>query len=222
MLRKFSAYLCILLTAFSSIIFSPLVAAQDFLAPIVEHQGVLDSIEVGSEHVVTAKVTDDDEVALVVLFYRQKGDTVYQEKIMTNSLDGSGHYETTIPSEYVTEPGLEYYIQATDAAGNTLEMYGIGGKPFELAVTAQNIEIVNNYNFGSDGDLDGAFDPSNAGKSKKKKNKSLLWVGLTVLAVGLIAGAAGGGGDGGDGGNDLGKTGGGSDVGDLTVTTPVP
>lgn len=65
-----------------------------------------------------------------------------------------------------------------------------------------------------------------ARRVEKKKTKKWLWVGLGVLAAGVLAGAGGGGGGNGGGGSDGGGGGGdggdGDDTGSIVITGPAP
>ena len=195
--------------------------AIDFIAPQIEHQRATDSVARGEDHLITANVTDDTSVQSVVLHYREAGTRNFNPIIM-RSLDGSSHYEALIVGQNILASGLEYFFEATDSAGNTLEMYGSNGEPFAIAVAQPDVAL------GSNGQSS-RFDAPNARASssrdshsvlpiKKKSNKKTwLWVGLGVLAAAVIAGAAGGGSD-----SSPGPAPSNDNTGDIDITTPVP
>lgn len=63
----------------------------------------------------TATVTDNGQVAQVVLFYRTLGQASFRSVAMDRQA-GSDLYAAAIPAEFVTGNGVEYYLQATDSA----------------------------------------------------------------------------------------------------------
>lgn len=193
--------------------------AIDFIAPQIEHQRATDSVARGDDHLVTARVTDDTAVQAVVLHYREQGTRNFNPVVM-RSLDGSAHYEALIVGQNLRTSGLEYFFEATDSAGNTLEMYGSDGEPFMVAVAQSDVALAGV-------DQNRRFDQSNAQAlrsnqsvlpiKKKSNKKTWLWVGLGVLAAAVIAGAAGGGSD-----SSPGPTPSNDNTGDIDITTPVP
>lgn len=204
---------CLSLLVLASVVAQP-VYAIDFIAPRIDHPGVDTPIKPGENQLITAKVTDDARVEAVILHYRERGSRDFIPVPMGN-LDGSDHYEANVISG-TTSSGIEYFFEATDSSGNTLEMYGSDGKPFNVAVVTQQVSVVNTVN----------VKVPNAGRSESRKasNQSVLpikkekngnrwlWVGLGILAAAVVAGA--GGGDGPDNPDD--------NTGDLDITTPVP
>jgi len=82
--------------------------------------------------------------------------------------------------------GLEYYIQATDLAGNTL-LFGYSFSPLTIAVVpvaADNIAVTDNS------------DTNIAVEEKKKSGISKwVWVGLGVVVAGAALSSGGGGGN---------------------------
>ncbi|MCP4406926.1 MAG: hypothetical protein GY807_04045, partial [Gammaproteobacteria bacterium] len=115
---------------------------------------------------------------------------------------GQGIYTTTIPSEDMLAPGIEYYIQAADTAGNTV-LRGFDFSPLIILVGSPGLE-----------DAVTEVPPEEtAAKPKEEKKKSgamkwvLIGVGVAALAGLGIALGGGGGGGGGDGDGDNGSTG---------------
>lgn len=213
-----ACYLSLLIL--SGVVAAP-VYAIDFIAPRVDHTKIEEGIKPGDEQLVTAKVTDDARVEAVILHYREAGTRDFLPVPMTN-LDGSDHYETKVASS-VTSSGIEYFFEATDSSGNTLEMYGSDGKPFSVAVVTQQVSVVNTVNVAVPNG--GSLDTSKSQRGsqsvlpikKKRAGSRWLWVGLGVLAAAVVAGAGGGGST-----ADSGAGGPNDNVGDLDITTPVP
>ena len=191
--------------------------AIDFIAPQIEHQRATDSVSRGDDHLVTARVTDDTAVQAVVLHYRESGTRNFNPIVM-RSLDGSAHYEALIVGQSISASGLEYFFEATDSAGNTLEMYGSNGEPFMVAVAQSDVALTS-------AEQNQRFEQAQALRSnqsvlpikKKSSKKTWLWVGLGVLAAAVIAGAAGGGSD-----SSPGPGPSSDNTGDIDITTPVP
>ncbi len=67
---------------------------------------------VGVDQVVTATITDRDEVATAELHYRRGRGTLYTP--LTMEWIGGDDYEATIPGGEITSWGVEYYITASD------------------------------------------------------------------------------------------------------------
>ena len=218
---------CFLSSLVTLALFSNAAYAIDFIAPQIEHQATKADVSAGKDHLLTAKVTDDSAVASVIVHYRTKNFT----PLTMQSLDGSPRYEALISSHDMAT-GIEYFFEASDSAGNTLEMYGSDGEPFSVAVVTQQVNVVNKINItvpnnGRAGSSVNTGAQANAGPSgsqavlpikKKSSSKAWLWVGLGILAAAALAGAAGGGG----GSSDPAPVNPGNNTGDLDITTPVP
>ncbi|HEY7774659.1 MAG TPA: hypothetical protein VIC26_15855 [Marinagarivorans sp.] len=199
--------------------------AIDFIAPQIEHNRATDSVVRGNDHLITANVTDDTAVKIVVLHYREPGTRDFIP-IEMRSLDGSSHYEAVIVGQNVRMAGLEYFFEATDSAGNTLEMYGSNGEPFMVSVAQPDVALNNgalaSNGINADGSAlnqasNGSVLPVKRSSFEGPSKKTWLWVGLGVLAAAVIAGAAGGSGSSPGTGDP-----GGDNTGDLDITTPVP
>jgi len=195
-LKKLS---CILLSY--SLFFSPVLLAEqlslpsgDLEAPTVKHTPISHSAPAGTRQKITATVTDNVGVKSVILFYRKIGDSKYQRKAMVNK--GRNTYTAIMSEKDMRSPGLEYYIQATDLAGNNL-LHGYSFSPLVVNIdnntkpTAKNTPII-----------------SQATQNNKEEGgiSKWVWIGLGVVA---LAGAGGGGG-------------GGAETGSITVSAPVP
>jgi hypothetical protein len=142
----------------------------------------------------------------VTVFYREVGASEYQRVRMLEA-PGRDIYSADLPA--TAGPRIEYFIQASDHAGNIapeqlVEPYVITLQPVTEATTA----IVR------------APDPAAAASPAPKTEgiSKWVWVGLGVVAAGaLLSGGGGGGGGGGDNG-DVGTSG----TGTVTITGPAP
>ena len=177
-LRLFFIYVLTL-----SFIYTPLLrAAQlslpsaDLIAPQVVHENISEPASPGANHKFNATVTDNVGVQSVTLFYRTVGSKDYKRKPMSNQ--GSSTYSAVVDASEIWEPGIEYYIQATDTAGNNL-LHGYSFSPLMVSVSAAAPAAV------------AQKEVSIAPKEEKSSNK-WLWIGLGVLAVAVAAGGGGG------------------------------
>lgn len=91
------------------------VSALDQTGPSITHTPVPNGQTAGVGVVVTAIVTDPSGVASVRLYYRPSGFPFYQDFQLTQDGDT---WSGTIPDFAVTEPGVQYYLRATDQGGN--------------------------------------------------------------------------------------------------------
>jgi len=189
--------LCIVTIINSSLIFLPLAnvnAAEnlalpsgDLVAPEIKSPQINKQLAAGESVTIHASVTDNVGVKNVTLFYRHVGAADFKRVEMSRKLP-TDNYSATLPE--ITEPGIEYYIQATDLAGNTI-LHGHTFSPLTIAVASDGIapqaeidEVVSLVPVSEDGA------PAKKGISK------WVWIGLGVLLVGAAAGGGGGGGGG--------------------------
>jgi hypothetical protein len=84
-----------------------------YTPPTIVHSPVK-SAPAGKSILIAAKVTDDLYVKDAIVHYRVLGDTTFLP--LTMGLADSTNYTTDIPADKVTTAGLEYYIEAHDAA----------------------------------------------------------------------------------------------------------
>lgn len=176
----------------NSLLFLPIAQAEslalpsgDVIAPEIKHVPFKTNISSNELAKIRATVTDNVAVKSVTVFYRdQVGATEYKRKVMDREL-GTDDFVTTLPK--VAAPGLEYFIQATDRAGNTI-LHGHTFSPLTINVATGK----------------GATDKQEVAKAAQKSGPSMepaegkiskwVWIGLGVLAVAALAG--GGGSDG--------------------------
>jgi hypothetical protein len=86
----------------------------DVQAPITIHSK-LDNLPEGQAILISANITDNIAVSGARLWYRRGGDESFLSKEMQYN---SGNYNAYIDQEYVTNHGVEYYLQAMDNSGN--------------------------------------------------------------------------------------------------------
>ena len=194
----------LIVTLIQSLIFSPIVMAEqlslpanDMTAPEISHTPISNVVKEGSSQKIAATVTDDSGVKSVTLFYRDVGASHYERKLMQRALD-SNEYSASIK---IPDNGVQYYIQAEDIQGNTV-LNGYSFSPFTIRVAKAGAETPTGDNIFA-----------GAGKEESSSNMKWVWIGLGVLAVGALAGGGGGG-----GGGSSGKSGGST----VTVDAPVP
>jgi hypothetical protein len=196
--RNHYLQLFIALLVSAGFIYTPILkAAQlslpsgDLIAPEVSHEVIPGTLEAGSSVQIKATVTDNVGVKSVTLFYRTKGEEEYK-RISMNRIGETNEYAVTLGKKDLVEPGIEYYIQAMDLAGNSL-LHGYSFSPLAINVvapTAPKAEAPEAV----------AETIREEPQGEKKKTKTWVWIALGALAVGVIAAAASGGGGDGDGG----------------------
>jgi hypothetical protein len=177
----------------------------DLVAPEVSHEVIPGTLEAGSSLQIKATVTDNVGVKSVTLFYRTKGQEEYK-RVAMNRIGDTNEYAVTLGKEDLVEPGIEYYIQAMDLAGNSL-LHGYSFSPLAVTVVAPATPKAE----APEAVAEEGQTIREESQAEKKKSKTWLWIALGALAVGAIAAAAGGGGgDGGDGN------------GTVVITAPTP
>jgi hypothetical protein len=143
----------------------------DRTAPVIQHAVPTQPIPAGRPLIIEATITDEGGIQGAVLFYRFIGTREYfiTEMIPSNN----DVYSVTILKQYVQEPGIEYYIQASDKAGNTKVLQGMMSSPLKIKV-------------------EGQFSPA-----KPWYKKWWVWTIASAVVIGAVAASAGGGGGGG-------------------------
>jgi len=162
----------------------PLIPTGDLVSPKIDHKLVSGSIEAGATYQLKAKVTDNVGVESVLLFYRIIGTEAYKRVQMTR-VEDTDNYTATLGYEEAVEPGIEYYFQAKDYDGNSL-LYGYSFSPLLLRIAKNPSEST--IDLAQD-DTPGVQSPN---KTQQKKINNWVWVGLGVLAAGVVAALAGG------------------------------
>jgi DNA-binding MarR family transcriptional regulator len=94
-------------------------SSHDTQPPQITHDPVT-SVYLGDPVVIRAVVVDDTAVASVYIYFRTLGETQYKSgELFSVSASSDETYTITIPPAAVNPPAMEYYITATDTAGNT-------------------------------------------------------------------------------------------------------
>ncbi|MFV2057250.1 MAG: hypothetical protein ACC707_12330 [Thiohalomonadales bacterium] len=216
-MSKIIRFLIVFLVSQSMIFVSFAYAGQlalpsgDLVAPEITHEPLTKNIKAGASQQIKATVSDNVGVKTVTLFYRTKGSKDYK-RINMNQLKDTDDYVATFGLEDTIAPGIEYYIQAVDLAGNAL-LYGYSFSPLVLGVSSSgsstDVALSDNDSTLSEPK------PEDNQVSKKKTNK-WLWIGLGVLGAGIIAAAAS---SSSDSGGDPGAK---PTTGSVTINAPVP
>lgn len=106
-------------------------AYADSLAPLITHTKAADTKE-GSSITITAVIIDNDDVDSATVYYKTENMTSYTPAPMRRS---GNVYETIIPGENVSAPGVSYYIEAKDKEGNVAYIpEGRSDSPYKISV----------------------------------------------------------------------------------------
>lgn len=142
---------------------------SDLTGPLIRQRTNIRSVPSGRRLTVEATITDNVAVKGASLFYRFMGTREY----FSRSMDSVGNhlYSVTIPGQYVQEPGLEYYIEASDEAGNTTVFRGFEFSPLAIVVVSE----------------------SSSGKAWYRRWWVWTIVGGIILSAATVAATAGGG-----------------------------
>jgi len=167
-----------------SLIYTPILRADqlalpsaDLVAPVVKHHPIENTPTAGLSQNFSAIVTDNVGVKSVTLFYRPIGSKQYQQKSMKKVGD-TDEYLAILDADEMKAPGIEYYIQASDLAGNNL-LHGYSFSPLVVNVSPAAAKPAEEVSFAPEED---------------KEISNWVWIGLGVLAVAAAAGGGGGGG----------------------------
>ncbi len=183
---------------------------RDITPPKVFHEPEDSPVPSNKPHVITSTIHDENGIKKVTLFYRYVGEIDFKEVEMAVA-NNSDMYITELAESLLQPPGLEYYIQAEDIAGNTL-LRGFTFEPLVLSV------------FENEAISEAAEIPSNNDIKPSFSSKSILLIGLGALVLGGLAAASSGGEPSSNGGG--GNGGGISDDDDngvtVTISTPAP
>lgn len=152
-------------------------ADEDTQAPQVQHHLPVDMAEKTGPLAISATVTDSGGVKTVELYYRVKGTETFRVRTM-NPVADSALYTAVVDELELIVPGLEYYIQAVDQAGNTVQH----GNPFSpLSVPVRGAVAL---------DSPPPTAAVTAGSKKPAATSTWVWVAVGVLVTGAIVAAA--------------------------------
>lgn len=202
--RRSVAPLLLVSAAFYGFLLHPfLLLAQeapeiDLVAPKILHARPFGLFRGGEEIEIVATVTDPESgVDDVRLFFRSKGERNYRTLEMVP--DVNDRYRATIPGEAAQDPGIEYYLEAADRAGNRVQTL----RPPDLSPAFVAIDSPSMWE---------RFQ----GDDRPWYKKPWVWTVAGAVVLGAAASMGGGGGGGGGGGA------GGPTTGTITVDGPVP
>lgn len=160
----------------------------------------------GEDQQFIVRVTDNNAVGSVKLFYRFKANNDYIEAKLSSMDDDEELFVATIDQEQITSDVIQYYLSAVDLAGNAVQ------RGYAFAPLSVNLQQ-------SRGAVDGSASPVVKTSSSKKTLYTILGVLAAGAVIGLAASASGGADSGGSGG---GAEGCGSAGCVLTITAPRP
>lgn len=179
----------------NSLAYAPLLRAEqlslpsgDLVAPEITQEKYVQSVAPGSDHEIMVKVTDDVGVKQVTLYFRNIGQSEYKRRTMQLTGNSNDYLAKVYANEFKA-PGIEYYIQAMDLAGNTL-LHGYEFSPLSVKIDSAADPGV------ADSTEQPMFEADDTGKEEKKGISKWVWIGLGALAVGALA--LSGGSSGGD------------------------
>ena len=110
-------------------------SAEPILGPVITHSPPEGPFLVGDDVVIELDAEDDQGVGRVIVTYRSRGGSFWSSIELTESEAGT-HWSGTIPGVDVEDPGLQYYVKATDLG----EIPGVAylpediDEPFDLDV----------------------------------------------------------------------------------------
>ena len=152
----------------------------DVEPPLIEHEPVRES-DANIRQTFIATVVDDQELDLVQLFYRFKGESRYTRTVM-NRVSFSSTWIAQIATDPATPMDMEYYIEAKDNSGNRT-VHGFAFSPLvRKVIPGDVVEPVTEQ-------------PQASPKPAISNSRKLLYVVGGVLLLGLVAAAASGGSD---------------------------
>jgi hypothetical protein len=190
----------------------------DRVAPVLQYEPPTGTSPTGQPLKIDATITDNTEVLEAILFYRPLGASEYTSLPM-DSL-GQGRYRATIPGTGVVEPGVEYYIQASDRAGNMV-MRGFAFSPLIVTVApvlpGKELEEVGGtpQTVPTESPTERMAMKTEA-ETKPWYKKWWVW----AIAGGVVVAAAAAGGGGGGGGDEGGAAG--ATTGSADISVPLP
>ena len=140
-----------------------------------------DKVKEGESVKMTALITDNIAIENAIVLFRKKNVADFSSLHMKKN--DTNQYEVEIPGQEIMPPFIEYYITATDKAGNN-GFWQNAQNPFTLPVTP--LQITKPPVIAETGEE----------TEKKKGTKKWLWMGLGAAVVGGVVIGLVGGGDG--------------------------
>ena len=147
----------------------------DVEPPLIEHELVSES-DANIRQTFVATVVDDQELDLVQLFYRFKGESRYTRTLM-DRVSFSSTWIAQIATDPATPQDMEYYIQAKDKSGNRT-VRGYAFSPLVRKIIPGDVVETP------------AEEPQVTTKPAMSGSRKVLYVVGGVLLLGLVAAAA--------------------------------
>lgn len=162
---------------------------------------LVESAAAGAAQVFTIQASDDISLGDVTLHYRRTGENIFT-RILMNPVGDTGFFTVVIDTEPNDLRAFEYYTQALDLNGNRT-VSGFAFEPFVRTLTsASDAATTQSSNAtaeqGTGPTVVTGTEPA-APAPRNRSNRKWWYIGLGVLAVGVLAAASGGGGGGGGG-----------------------
>src|SRR3990172_2490909 len=104
---------------------------SDRIPPVIQHHPSEQAAATGKPMIIKATITDNVAIKEAALYYRPMGNAEYFN--LTMKKEENNVYSATIPADDVIEPGIEYYIQVSDKAGNMV-LRGFSFSPLTVMV----------------------------------------------------------------------------------------
>jgi len=166
--------------------------AGDLVAPEVVHEPGTEPLVPGKPFTISVKATDNVGVKKVLLFYRPIGGGDYKRVAVPN-ISGS-RYSVTLPGTEIIAPGIEYYVQTEDLAGNTL-LTGYSFSPLVVKVSETDAASPPIASGQAAGTVADAFNADGGASAEPLWKNKWLWIGVAAVAgVALASGSSDSGG----------------------------
>ncbi|PID60922.1 MAG: hypothetical protein CSB44_08570 [Gammaproteobacteria bacterium] len=163
--------------AYLVLTFSPVGSAvalaqgADSEAPSIQLPEVEEGV-IGETQVISATVSDNDELASVTLYYRSGAGKDYQSIDMT-PIGSTSIHSASVPGNEATADSLQYYIEAVDVSGNRTQE-GFSFDPLVRVLNADGNQV--------------AQEPKES--TRGNRGRKILYGALGVLVLGALVAAA--------------------------------
>lgn len=84
---------------------------QDLVAPTIAHTPI-SQVDEGDSVVIRAQISDNNQIAEALLFYKRSGEVSFQSQQMANT--GGNNFESILTAAQISTSGVNYFIRATD------------------------------------------------------------------------------------------------------------